>query len=197
MAMTFLQTPDYNDAVVNFVQQGVQALMSAADPIYGSLRHVPLPEGVADVRVEVDDAIISSPTVHMRELAEISPQDIVSGNLERFHEILAQIADSHLQQFMVPFFEHVGDAAEAVGNSVKLDGQSLTWDHVLDWYQQVEWTPDDLGFVRPPQIVAGVTAGDRLRNLPEMTPAQQERAMLIKIGKQEEHVSSRRSRRLR
>lgn len=88
-------------------------------------------------------------------------------------------------------------AAEAVGNSVELDGQSLTWDHVLDWYQQVEWTPDDLGFVRPPQIVAGVTAGDRLRNLPEMTPAQQERAMLIKIGKQEEHVSSRRSRRLR
>lgn len=195
--MTILQTPDYNDAVENFVQRGVQALMSAANPIYGSLRHARLPEGVAGVRVEVDDVAISSPTVHMQEMVEISREDVVSGNLNRFHEVLAQIANSHLQQFMVRFFEYVGDAAEAVGNSVDLDGQSLTWDHVLDWYQQVEWMPDDLGFVRPPQIVAGETADDRLRKLPEMTPAQQERAVLIVIGKQEEYVSRRRSRRLR
>jgi hypothetical protein len=195
--MALLKTRDYDEAVAEFVRVAVDGLMSDADPIYASLRRRPLPEGVDRVRVEVGDVSTTSPEVHMSERLEIQRSDVVAGNLEEFHHALAQIAESHLVQFMRPFFEHVGDAAAAVRNSMTLQGATLGWDDVLDAWERVEWAVDATGHVHPPQIVAGSAVLARLRELPALTVEQQQRAAAIATRKQEEHVSRRRGRRLR
>lgn len=98
---------------------------------------------------------------------------------------------------MRPFFEHVGDAAEAVGNSITLQGATLGWDDLLDASDRTEWAVDGTGHVRPPQVVAGATVVSRLREIPLPTVEQQQRAAAMVTRKQEEHVSRRRRRRLR
>jgi len=195
--LPLLVTPDYDRAIAEFVRNAVDGLMSEADPIYASLRRVPLPEGVGTIRVEAGDASVTSPEVHMTHRVQIQRSDVVEGNLEQFHDALWQIAESHLPQFMRPFFDHVGDAAEAVGNSATLQGATLSWDDLLDASEKTEWAVDETGHVHPPQIVAGAAAAALLRELPPQTVEQQQRAAAMVARKQEEHVSRRRRRRLR
>lgn len=195
--MPLLVTPDYDQAIAEFVRQAVDGLMSEADPIYASLRRVPLPEGVGTIRVEAGDARTTSPQVHMTQEVQIQRSDVIEGNLEQFHDVLGQIGESYLQQFMRPLFEHVGDAAEAVGNSITLQGATLGWDDLLDASDRTEWAVDATGHVRPPQVVAGAAVVARLREIPLPTVEQQQRAAAMVTRKQEEHVSRRRRRRLR
>ncbi len=195
--MLLLVTPDYDQAVAEFVQEAVHGLMSQADPIYASLRRVPLPEGVRLARVEVGDASTTSPEVHMSEQVTVQRSDVVEGNLEQLYDVLAHIAESHLRQFMRPFFEYVGDAAKAVGNSVTLQDATLGWDDLLDASEKTEWAVDAGGQVHPPQAVAGAAVSAQLRQLPAPTDQQQQRAAAMMKRKQEEHVSRRRGRRLR
>lgn len=100
-------------------------------------------------------------------------------------------------QFMRPFFEHVGDAAESVGNAMDFRGAEFGWDEILDSYERPEWGVDASGFVRPPQMTAGSDVAEKLRNLPPRTPEQDERFRLMWIRKQEVHDARRRRRRLR
>ncbi len=171
--------------------------MRAADPIYAGLRRRMLPEGVSEVRVDVGDASVASPEVLLSREVEVAHSDVLAGNLEQFHDVVQQVAETHLEQFMRPFFEHVGEAAAAVGNTMDLDGASLTWDALLDAAEVPEWAVDAAGQVHAPTMVAGDAVLARLRALPPMTPEQQERAALQVMRKQEEHVSRRRGRRLR
>lgn len=192
-----LTTRDYDDAIAAFVSDAVHAVMSASDDVYAGLRRMPLPEGVTTIRVQVDEAVTDSPEVQMTETVETRRDDVVAGELELMHDAVARIAESHLAQFMAPFFEHVGDAASAVGNSVDLAGDAFGWDGLLDAFEQVRWTPDATGRVRPPQMHAGDPVVERIRGLPDFTPEQTQRWADMQRRKQEEHVSRRRSRRLR
>lgn len=57
--------------------------------------------------------------------------------------------------------------------------------------------PDTAGRVRPPQMHSGALFVERIRGLPDFTPEQEQRWADMQRRKQEEHVSRRRSRRLR
>ncbi len=162
-----LATRDYDEAIARFVADAVHAVMAASDPIFASLRRVPLPEGVTTVRVQAGRAVTDSPEVTMTKTVEIRLEDVVGGELESMHAAIAQIAEAHLLQFMRPFFEHVGDAAEAVGNAMEFQGDDFAWDGLLDAYERVEWVADRSGRVRPPQIAAGREAAERINRLPE------------------------------
>ena len=133
----------------------------------------------------------------MTEGIELRRDDILAGHLERLHEVIGQIAESYLPQFMRPFFEYVGDAAASVGNSIDAAGAGLSWDLILDAYEMTEWAIDDGGVVRPPQLVAGPDVIAKYQQLPQPTQEQQQRLRDMTSKKQEEHVSRRRSRRLR
>src|SRR5690348_4294786 len=117
-----VEAPDYAAAMDSFVREAVHDRMTTMDPIYGQLRRVPFPEGVDRIRVEVVGGNTTSPEVHMTEGIEVRRDDILAGNLERLHEVIGQIAESYLPQFMRPFFEYVGDAAASVGNSIDAAG---------------------------------------------------------------------------
>lgn len=183
--------------MASFVRDAVHAVMAETDPIFGQLQRTQMPEGVSSIRVDVGDVSTPSPGVELAEEVELARDDIVQGNLERLYEVVFKVADAFLAQFMKPFFEYVGDAAEAVGNSVSLEGRPLTWDDMLDTFEKVEWSADDTGRVRPPQVAAGTTARAAMDALPDLTPDQQRRWASIIVRKQEAHVSRRRSRRLR
>src|SRR5437764_15228892 len=102
-----LETVEYDEAMAAFIADAVHASMCEMDPIYASLRRSTLPEVVDRIRVQVEDAETSSPEVHLSELVELDRRDIVAGNIERFHEAIATIATTYLEQFMRPFFAHV------------------------------------------------------------------------------------------
>lgn len=192
-----LTTPDFDDAIAAFVSDAVNAVMAASDDVYAGLRRMPLPEGVTTIRVQVGEAVTDSPEVKMTETVEIRRDDVVAGEIEMMHDAVARIATSHLAQFMAPFFEHVGDAADAVGNSVDLAGGAFGWDVLLDAFEQARWMPDATGQVKPPQVHVGAVVDERTRGLPALTPEQEARCADMQRRKQEDHVSRRRSRRLR
>jgi hypothetical protein len=99
---------------------------------------------------------------------------------------------------MPAFYQYVGAATEAVGNSMQAKRGQLDWDTILDAWETVEWSEDDTGIVRPPtRVVAGSATGFDPSNLPEPTAEQRKRFFNMLVRKQEEHVSRRRSRRLR
>lgn len=191
-----LETPEYEEAMAAFIDEAIQASMRDMDPIYASLRRSTLPEGVRNIQVQVDEAANDSPEVHLTEIVGIDPDDIIAGNIEQFHDAIAAIASAYLDQFMRPFFEHVGDAAASVGNAVKITGQ-FGWNEILDCYERVEWGVDRTGAVRPPQMTAGPNVVSALAKAPDRTPEQDERLRVIWNRKQTEHDARRRSRRIR
>ncbi len=194
---SLIGTADYDEAMDAFIAEAVHTSMSEMDRFYASLRRSPLPEGVRRIRVQVEGAENTSPEVHLSQLVELDLGDVIAGNLERFHEAIVIIAEAHLVQFMGPFFEHLGDVAESVGNALNFGGAEFGWDELLDAYERPEWGVDASGLVHPPQITAGPDVAERLRNLPPPTPEQDERFRLIRLRKQEEHDARRRRRRLR
>lgn len=194
---SLLTTRDYDDAVAAFVNDAVHAVMAASDDVYAGLRRMSVPEGVTNIRVQVQDAVTDSPEVRLTQIVEVRRDDVINGELEMLHDAIARIAESHLQQFMAAFFEHVGDAASAVGNSMDFSGNSFGWDDLLAAYEKVQWVADTTGRVKPPQVHAGKLVANRIRNLPDLTPEQNQRWMDMQRRKQEEYVSRRRSRRLR
>jgi hypothetical protein len=192
-----LETPDYSLAMEGFVREAVNDRMATLDPIYGSLRRVPFPEGVDRIRVDVEGGNNESPEVEMSEIVEVQRDDVVEGNFERLHEIIEQIAESHLPQFMRPFFEYVGDSAASVGNAIDLSGTEFNLDRVLDAHEMVEWAVGEDGVVRPPQLVASPEVIAKVLRFPPPTPEQENRMREMAARKQEDHASRRRRRRLR
>lgn len=191
-----IETVEYDDAMAAFIAEAVHASMCEMDAVYASLRRSAMPEGARQIRVQVEGAENTSPEVHLSQLVELDRRDVIAGDVERFHETIAAIAEAHLAQFMRPFFEHVGDAAESVGNAMTFDGAEFGWDELLDAYEKPEWSVGPSGLVQPPQIAAGSDVADKLRNL-QRTSEQDERFWRIWIRKQEEHDARRRRRRLR
>lgn len=195
-APRILATPELDRAMVRFVSDAIDARM-AEDPIFARLRRLPLPEGVTGVSVEVDQTALDSPSVPMAHSDSVTTADMVEGNFEELHRIVLEMAESFLGQYLPALFQHVETAVESVGNSLDLSGEDLGWERILDAFEQVEWGPDDRGIVRPPQMHAGPTVAAKIETLPDWTPTQRARFVEMWISKQEEHVSRRRSRRLR
>lgn len=191
-----LATPELDHAMVHFVSDAVDARM-AEDPIYAQLRRRPLPEGVTGASVEIEQIALDSPSVPMEHSDSVTTADMVEGNFEELHRIVLAMAESFLDQYLPAFFQHVETAVESVGNSLDLSGEELGWERILDAFEQVEWGPDDLGIVRPPQMHSGPTVAAKIEALPEITPTQRARFVEMWSRKQEKHVSRRRSRRLR
>lgn len=186
---------EYRAEMARFTAEAVDAAMSESDPLYRSLRRVKFPEGVTGAIVEVDSTRTESPIVSMREQLEVAREDVLEGNLEQLHGAIRTIAESYLGQFMPAFFEHIGDAAEAVGNSVDLTDEELTWGRVIDLVEMTEWGEDEEGWVQPPRMVTGQTSLQE--RLGPWSDEEQRRWIELYLSKQEAHVSRRRSRRLR
>lgn len=192
----FLTTSELDRAMVRFVSEAVDARM-AEDPILGRLRRLPLPEGVTGVSVEVDQTAVDSPSIPLSHGDSVMSDDMIQGNFEELHRIVLNMAESFLDQYLPGLFQHIDTAVESVGNSLDLSGEELSWDRILDAYELVEWTADDSGVVRPPQIYAGPEVSAKINALPDWTTPQQARFVDMWTTKQEEHVSRRRSRELR
>ena len=195
--MAVIAAPDYVAATEAFVSEAVHQIMVASDSIYAGLRRRSLPEGVSTVAVMTEGAVVTSPEVNLQEGATVNRADVLTGNLDALHAVVEKLAQSYLRQFIPTMLAYVGEAAESVGNTMDLSGADLSWPILLDALEKVEWQPDEVGKVQQPQIVAGPETIQRIRDLGEMPADQQARLAAIKARKQEEHVSRRRSRRLR
>lgn len=194
--MSILQTPDFDLVLGRFLDDAVHAAMAMQDPIFAQLGRHRLPAGSQGARVQVAGREVVSPEVNMHYGTEVNTSDILEGNFERYHEIVFAIAKTYLGQFMPAFFSHVDDAVEAVGNTMSFNNENLSWDDLFDACEKVEWSVNDDGIVGPPQIVVGPELRDRISALP-VTEAQRQRWVSICQAKQEQHVSRRRSRKLR
>jgi hypothetical protein len=191
-----LATPELDRAVEKLFWTAVDMRM-AEDPIFARLGRSRLPEGVRGVSVEIDDSSLDSPQVPMEHSDRVETAHLTGGEMEEFHRIVMAMADSFLAQSLPSFFDHLGNAAESVGNHIDLSGRPLTRDDILDSFDKVEWGVDDFGVVQPPEMVAGPDVVAKVRALPDWTEEQKARWVALVIRKQEEHVSRRRSRRLR
>lgn len=191
-------TPELSVAVDRFVRQAVHSIMAASNPLMSALGgggH--LPEGVTtDVVVQTDGTSVASPAVALTHEVELPIDRLRAGDLDAVHEVVAEIAAVHADQFSGPLEEHFDKALDAVGNNLKLKIDEFTWDTVLDAVDKVEWLPID-GVVRQPQMLVGADIQSALESHGEPTLEQRRRLQAISQRKQAEYVSRRRSRRLR
>lgn len=156
-----------------------------------------LPEGVTtDVVVQADGTSVASPAIALSHEVKLPVDRLRAGDLDAVHEVIAEIAEVHAEQFSGPLEDHFYKALDAVGNNLKLKMDDFTWDTVLDAYDKVEWLPVD-GAVRQPQMHVGASVQSALERQGELTPEQCQRLQAIFERKQAEYVSRRRSRRLR
>lgn len=191
-----LATPEFDRAVEELFWTAVDMRM-AEDPIFARLGRSQLPEGVRGISVEIDDSSLDSPQVPMEHSDRVDTAQLTGGEMEEFHRIVLAMADSFLAQSLPSFFDHIGAAADSVGNNIDMSGRPLTRDDILDAFDKVEWGVDDSGVVRPPQMIAGPDVVAKVDALPAWTEEQKARWVVMVNRKQEEHVSRRRSRRLR
>lgn len=191
-------TPELSLAVDQFVRQAVHSIMTASNPLMGTLGAGGyLPEGVTtDVVVQADGTSVASPAIALSHEVKLPVDRLRAGDLDAVHEVIAEIAEVHAEQFSGPLEDHFDKALDAVGNNLKLKMDDFTWDTVLDAYEKVEWLPVD-GTVRQPQMRVGANVQAALERQGELTPEQRQRLQAIFERKQAEYVSRRRSRRLR
>lgn len=190
--------PQYESAFRRFVERTVDAL-AEADPILGQVQRVKS-SGPLDVAPAGDGSTEpASMEQQVREAqligAELAGdiQSLIDTDVDAFQDSVAAAGEAYIRQAKALMYTEISRVARAEGNIVDLGGEALSWDRVLDMYEQVRWGVDAHGLVRQPSLIAAPGAAGPLG---KMTPEQQERLAQIKAIKQQEHDAERRRRRL-
>jgi hypothetical protein len=185
---------EYEAATGRWFSAAVERVMRATDPVYAQIPHqrvealpelvVPLPDG-QEMRVAPE---------HVAASGDVSPEGIITGQLDDVHLIVVEAADQMLRQFMTMFFAQVQEATDRVGNLIDAEGDPFEgFFSALDRMQLIF---DDDGVPRI-QMIASPDDEDRIRRaLDDATPDQMRRLQELLGRKREEFNAARRRRRL-
>jgi hypothetical protein len=196
MEQVMLPAPEYEAATQRFVSEAVEALMQAKSPIYAQIPWESV-EQVPDTQLVLEDGqVIENPSTLVSADFLLNVREIVAGNFDSIYVALDQIAEQSLATLMPALFEHIGQVAEAVGNTVDANGRELSWDLVLDLIEKIQMTFDENGQPNKITMAAGPGLYERLQALQRPTPEQVRRHEEIIARKREEFRAQRRRRAL-
>jgi hypothetical protein len=185
---------EYEAATARWFSATVEKVMRATDPVYAQIPHqrveslpelvVPLPDG-QEMHVAPE---------HLAAGGDVSPEGIITGQIDDVHLIATDAAEQRLRQVMQMFFTQVQEATGRVGNLVDAEGDPV--EGFLSALDRMQLT---FGDDAPPrlQMIASADDTDRIRQaLDSATPDQIRRLQEILRRKREEFDAARRRRRL-
>lgn len=182
--------PEYRAAGLNFFMDGVEALMRAQDPVYASIRMVPVDTvGPSVVDLGGGRTVTAEPTEVTWNIS-LDIAEAISGGR---HQLLAGMdaaARDQLGQVMSRFFAHLDDVCAATGNVTRA---ALSWDAIIEAFDQVEVAFDEDGN-HGMQMVAAPETLERLLQQGPPTTEQLARWQTIMARKREEFHARRRRR---
>jgi hypothetical protein len=185
---------EYEGATTLWIQQTIQHLMRARDPIYAQLR-TETTENVPATKLDLggeQEFSVSPFDVHVAGSIAIGP--LIDGDFEDLHVQISSIADQRLEQTMRAYFSMISSVADRTGNTVDAHGDAV--EGLLAVLEKMDMTFGEDGMPALEMIVSPADA-DRIRaQLDALTAEQQQRFSDIINRKREEYFASRRRRRL-
>jgi hypothetical protein len=179
------QIPEYERAFQAFVARSIDVFVDA-DPMLSRVHRVKVAESLA---VQGPDGEVHDPQLIPVE-NQAAWQEVLDSDPESLQGTISAAADEYIRQVKAAMYEAM---AAVPGGVINTGGQPLSWDLILDHSEQWQWSVDDDGAVRAPDVVMHPDARSRLG---EMPAAQRERWREMQVRKQAEADVGRRSRRL-
>ncbi|MBO4208996.1 hypothetical protein [Micromonospora echinofusca] len=181
---------EYDVAGYEFLLAGTDALMRATDPVYGRMRRVPM-DVVSPVSVDVGEGrAVRVEPIDASSWISFDVGEAIAGERQLLLSEMAFLAQRQLAAIMSGFYSHVGEVAEAVGNTVS---GPMSWDLIIDALERVDLVFRDDG-EHGGMIVMNQQTYARLVRQGPPTAAQQARVDDILRRKREEFDARRRRR---
>jgi hypothetical protein len=174
------QQPEYEAAFRRLVEREVDAYVNA-DPILSRINRVRIPGPVA---VQAGQAPARE-TERVGAEIQAAGQAVLDGDPVVLKELIASAAEQYMRAIKM--------MAYSQARKLNPNGQPLTWDLIIDFWEQEDWRPDASGIVEAPAVVMHPDAMDALGGL---TPQQWERYETLRVRKQAEFDARRRDRRI-
>jgi hypothetical protein len=184
--------PEYDHAFLAFINDSVQALAAAKDPVLATLPRA-RPGRMYHPRNTVagEEEPLDSQPVTVRSVLELNIADIESCDDQALIGALDRQAEEYVASIMPQLFAALGRASEAVGTSIDAGGQPLSAEVVAEALELMEIDFDDDGTPRLPSIAVGEGA-----ELPEDTPEGRRIIDDVIARKREQFLAQRRHRQL-
>ena len=185
---------EYETATMQWVNEAVQAVMCASDPVYAQLRPETV-EAVPRQRIDLGDGRELSVDPYQTAVhgaIEIDP--LIAGDLGGLHAEICSIASQQLEQTMRAWFAVMNDVTRQTGNVVDAHGDAAVG--LLDVLEKMDIAFDGDGNPALRMIVSPADAARVRTQLEALTPDQQQRLAVIISTKREAYRASQRRRRL-
>lgn len=166
---------EYETATMQWMNQAVQAVMRARDPVYAQLRPETV-ETVPQQRIDLGDGRELSVEPYQTAVhgaIEIDP--LIAGDLGGLHAEICSIADQQLEQTLGAWFAVMNDVTRQTGNVVDANGDVAVG--LLDALEKVEIAFDDDGNPALQMIVFPAEAACIRAQLEALTPDRHARRL--------------------
>jgi len=185
---------EYEAATIRWLDETVETLMRARDPIYARMEREPV-EAPPDITIELaaeQDMTVQPYQTLATGSVQIEP--VLAGDFDDLDTVVSEIADQKLEQTMRAYFAMLAGITQRTGNMVDAHGDAAEGLLALMEKQDIDFDQDGNPVL---ELVVSPTDADRVRaQLDGFTPDQQRRFTEIINRKREAHRASRRSRRL-
>ena len=190
---------EYDAAGFEFFGNAVRKLMEAQSPVYAQMPKEKREfVGSGGDRPQKDRAAHTTADATAARAFDIQYEvffDVAEAIESRHDRLVATMdgaATEALRQLMPQIYKHISEICEITGNTVS---GPLTYDKILDAFEQVHTTIDDHGN-HGVSVVVSPDMYEKLLALGPMTKEQEERYKQIVLTKQKEQDVRRRSRSL-
>jgi hypothetical protein len=187
--------PEYEAAYAELLQECVDLLMVARDPVLAQIKKVPaahLPEKPTTPEACIGYQAPIGPV----EMVFIMPwDDIIQGRVDGFAAAVSETADNALPQVMKEIFAQVNEVCDRGGTSIDAHGQKPSLDLLLNILDRMSIDFDEQGQPSLPTLVTTPEVARAFQSLTP-TPEQEERLRAIFERKRKEFDAHRRIRKL-
>ena len=174
------QQQEYETAFHRFVEELVDAFVMA-DPLLGRVHRISLEDPAA---VRSGTGPTHEPQLIVAE-QRADWQAVLESNVESLRDVITETAQQRVTQMKALAYAQMNVVSAPLGE--------LTWEVILDHYEQWEWSADPSGLVEPPSLFLHPEVASRLG---DWTRLQQDRLQEIQARKQADWDARRRHRRI-
>jgi hypothetical protein len=189
--------PEYEQAVHECWQEGVDIIMRASDPVLGGM-----PPMVRTPHVPATGTTPETSIGYQGELqpiegtVEFNVGEFLNLDLSAWDEAVFKCAQSALPQVMSMVFGSLDEATRQSGNVVDAKGKKLSHDVILDGLEAMELDFNEDGTHKELRMIVSPGMFEAFKKLGPPTPEQEARHRDIVQKKWEAHLARRRFRKL-
>lgn len=189
--------PEYQQAQLKFVHEGVGRLMEAKDELWASIPKAPPTEAVPITQNTMPSGrVVQNEPVEMKARFEFKYEEIRSCDTEALAAQMDNAADEALSTVMPRFFEIFRRTCDSAGTAINCAGKPFSFALWLEMLEKVEIDFDEQGNPDLPTLVVGPDLAKQIKASP---PSEEQRRALADLieRKRNEYNARRRNRKLR